>query len=77
MHVGLNHRGYLPEFVTITEGKDHDVTVGRTLAFTKGSIVVIDNAYNNYAWYKKLTDEEVFFVTRLKVNAKYRVNSRR
>ena len=48
LHVGLNHAGYLPEFVTITEGKKHDVTVGRTLNFPKGSIVAIDKAYNDY-----------------------------
>lgn len=77
LHVGLNHKGYLPEFVTITEGKDHDVTVGRTLAFPKGSIVAIDKAYNDYAWYKQLTDKGIFFVTRLKTNAKYQVISRR
>ena len=70
LHVGLNHAGYLPEFVTLTEGKKHDVTVGRILKFPKGSIVVMDKAYNDYAWYKQLTDNEIFFVTRLKSNAK-------
>lgn len=77
LHVGLNHAGYLPEFVTITEGKDHDVTVGRILNFPKGSIVAIDKAYNDYAWYKQLTDKGIFFVTRLKSNARYRLISRR
>jgi putative transposase len=77
LHVGLNHEGYLPEFVTITEGKDHDVTVGRTLAFPKGSIVAIDKAYNDYTWYNQLTGKGIFFVTRLKSNAKYGVISRR
>jgi len=77
LHVGLNHAGYLPEFVTITEGKKHDVTVGRILNFPKGSIVAIDKAYNDYAWYKQLTDKEIFFVTRLKTNAKYRIIERR
>jgi putative transposase len=76
-HVGLNHAGYLPEFVTVTEGKCHDVTVGRTLAFPKGSIVVVDKGYNDYAWYKQLTDKGIFFVTRLKTNAKFRVVCRR
>jgi len=47
-HVGLNHAGYLPEFVTVTEGKNHDVTVGRTLEFPKGSIVAVDKGYNDY-----------------------------
>lgn len=77
LHVGLNHAGYLPEFVTITEGKSHDVTVGRTLKFPKGSIVAIDKGYNDYQWYKQLTDKGIFFVTRLKTNAKYRVVGRR
>lgn len=77
LHVGLNHAGYLPEFVTLTEGRKHDVTVGRILKFPKGSIVVMDKAYNDYAWYKQLTNNEIFFVTRLKSNAKYRVIERR
>jgi len=77
LHVGLNHAGYLPEFVTVTEGKNHDVTVGRTLEFPKGSIVAVDKGYNDYAWYKQLTDKGIYFVTRLKTNAKYRTVSRR
>ncbi len=77
LHVGLNHSGYLPEFVTITEGKCHDVTIGRTFKFSKGSMVAIDKGYNDYAWYKRLTDKGIYFVTRLKTNAKYRVVARR
>jgi len=77
LHVGLNHSGYLPEFVTITEGKCHDVTIGRTFKFPKGSMVAIDKGYNDYAWYKRLTDKGIYFVTRLKTNAKYRVVARR
>ena len=73
LHVGLNQAGYLPEFVTITEGTKHDVKVGRMLKFPKGSIVAIDKAYNDYSWYKQLTDKGIFFVTRLKTNAKFRV----
>ena len=77
LHVGLNHAGYLPEFVTMTEGKNHDVTVGRVLNFPKGSIIAIDKAYNDYAWYKPLIDKGIFFVTCLKSNAQDRVVSRR
>lgn len=76
LHVGLNHNGYLPEFMTITDGKHHDITIGRTLKFPKGSIVAIDKGYNDYAWYSQLTDHGIFFVTRLKSNAKYRVIKR-
>jgi len=77
LHVGLNHAGYLPEFVTVTEGKKHDITVGRILQFPKGSIVAIDKAYNDYTWYNQLTGNGIYFVTRLKSNAKYRVMNRR
>jgi hypothetical protein len=77
LHVGLNHEGYLPEFVTITEGKTHDVIIGRTLKFPKGSIVAIDRGYNDYAWYNQLTEKGIFFVTRLKSNAKTRIVQRR
>jgi len=73
LHVGLNHRGHIPEFVTITDGKVGDVTVGRTIDFPKGSIVAIDRGYNDYAWYKQLTDKGIFFVTRLKTNAKINI----
>ena len=77
LHVGLNHDGYLPEFVTITEGKTSDIEMGRTLEFPKGSIVAIDRGYNDYAWYNQLTEKGIFFVTRLKSSAKFRVVQRR
>ena len=76
LHVGLNHRGHIPEFVTVTDGKAGDVTVGRTIDFPKDSIVAIDRAYNDYAWYNKLTEKGIFFVTRLKSNAKTRIVQR-
>jgi hypothetical protein len=77
LHVGLNHAGYLPEFITVTEGSVHEVNIGKLLNFPKGSIIAMDKGYNDYSWYKQLTDKGIFFVTRLKTNAKYRVVSRR
>ncbi len=76
LHVGLNHRGNIPEFVTVTDGKVGDVTVGRTINFPKGSIVAIDRGYNDYTWYNQLTEKGIFFVTRLKTNAKTRIVQR-
>ncbi len=76
LHVGLNHSGYLPEFVTITEGKTSDVEIGRILQFPQGSIVAVDRGYNDYGWYNQLTEKKIFFVTRLKSNTKFKVVSR-
>ncbi len=77
LHVGLDHNGLLPCFITVTDGKKTDIEVARTLKFPKGSIVACDRGYNDYQWYQQLTDKGVYFVTRLKSNAQYRVTERR
>lgn len=77
LHVGLNHDGYLPEFIKVTDGKISDITAARSFTFSKGSIIVCDRGYNDYAWYNQLNNQGVFFVTRQKRNAKYRVIERR
>lgn len=77
LHVSLNHAGHLPAFATITEGKVHDVKIGRTLQFPKGSIVAFDRGYIDYAWFKQLDLKGIFFVTRIRRNAIWRVLERR
>ena len=72
----MNHDGYLPEFVAITEGKASDVEMGRTLVFPSEGIVVADRGYKDYDWYNQLIEKGIFFVTRIKVNAQYRVINR-
>jgi Domain of unknown function (DUF4372)/Transposase DDE domain len=77
LHCLLDHDGYLPSVVVVTEGKRHDVRVARTLHVDAGTIVVMDRGYVDYAWFGRLTTAGVFFVTRLKDNALYRVVERR
>jgi len=76
LHVGLNHSGYLPEFAVITDGKTSDIEIGRTLAFPTGSIVTMDRGYMDYEWFNQLTNKGVYFVSRLKSNACYKVVER-
>ena len=76
LHVGLNHNGYLPEFVTMSDGRCADITAARRIDFPKGSLIAMDRAYIDYSWFKQLNDKGVYFVTRLKRNAKYRVIER-
>ena len=73
LHLLLDHDGYLPGFCVITTGKVHDVTVARTLKLQPGTIIVDDRGYNDYELFGNWTDEGVYFVTRLKDNAVYRV----
>lgn len=70
IHLILDHDGYLPQFALITDGKKHDITVARTLPWEKGTIVVIDKGYADYAWWKRLDAQGVYFVTRLRQDAK-------
>ena len=77
LHTLLNHDGYLPAFVAITPAREHEVKKARTLNLPKGSIVVEDLGYTDYAWYGQLTAQKIFFVTRQKSNARYRVISTR
>jgi transposase len=39
--------------------------------FTPGTVLVFDRGYNDYDWFGELSDQGVFFVTRMKDNAKY------
>jgi putative transposase len=77
LHTLLNHDGYLPAFVAITPAREHEIKKARTLNLPKGSIVVEDLGYTDYAWYGQLTTQKIFFVTRQKSNARYRVLARR
>jgi hypothetical protein len=77
LHTLLNHDGYLPAFVAITPARDHEMKMARALTLAKGSIVVEDLGYTDYAWYGQLTAQKIFFVTRQKSNACYRVLERR
>ena len=47
--------------------------MARTLALPAGSIVVKDKGYTDYAWYKRLTEKGICFVTRQRKNADYGV----
>lgn len=73
LHLLLDHEGYLPVFALITEGCVHEVNVARELTFPKGSILAIDRGYTDYTLFAHWTDTGVYFVTRQKDNASYRI----
>jgi hypothetical protein len=77
LHLLLDHDGYLPQYAVITDGKKHDITVGRTLQFEPGTIVVFDKGYAEYGWWQKLGEQGVYFVSRLRKDALYQVDKQR
>lgn len=69
LHVGLDAGGYLPAFMDMTTGKEHEIKWARTLKLPKGSFVCMDRGFTDYRWYNDLSTQSIFFVTRLKSNA--------
>lgn len=77
LHLLLDHDGYLPCYAVITEGKVHEIRIARKLKLERGTMLVFDRGYTDYGWFERLTEEGVYFVTRLKENAACIVVERR
>jgi len=60
-------------FIKITEAKVHDKNFLKSLDLISHSMIVFDKAYNFYHQFAMWTDQQVYFVTRLKSNAVYEV----
>ncbi len=77
LHVGLDHDGLIPAFAAVTAGKVGDQMQAKLMSFPKDSVVVFDKGYADYSWHNQLTEKGIFWVTRIRSNAKYRVLERR
>jgi len=75
-HTLLDHDGLIPAFVQVTDAKTADIVVARALSLPPGSILAVDRAFVDFAWFAKLNDNKRFFVTRMKKNTCYRVVER-
>lgn len=75
LHCMLDLKSDIPVFMVITDGKKSDVTMARTskLPLSRDSIFVFDKGYVDYKWFKKLDNDGIIFVTKLRNNGLYRV----
>ena len=73
LHVLLDHDGYIPIFVHVTEARKHESTIAKSLTLPPDSIVAIDLGYTDYRLYGDWTRQGVYFVSRLKDNALYEI----
>jgi len=76
LHLGLDHDGLIPAFASVTRSKVSDMAQARLLELPRGSVVVFDKGYNSYGWHNSLTEKGIFFVSRIRGNAQYRVLKR-
>lgn len=73
LHTAIDLAGDLPTVMVITDGRTHDITVAKKIHFAGGTVLIMDKAYINYKWMWELTQNGVWFVTRMKTNCQYRV----
>lgn len=78
LHTLLDHTGYLPSFMVISEGKTHDINIVKDDKYgfpelSPDSILLIDRAYIDFKWLYSLTLNKLFFVTKAKRNMNYKV----
>ena len=71
LHTGLT--GLLPQCLIVTDGKTHDQKAVQDLRVEAGDLRIFDRAYLDYAWFFRLHQGGVWFVTRLKSNSCYEV----
>jgi len=74
LHYQYDFKGEIPTFLTITDGKKHEITVARSF-FTPvpDSIYCFDKGLIDSAWLYSIEQSKAFFVTRAKEDVKYRV----
>jgi putative transposase len=77
LHLGLDHAGHLPTFVTVTEGRQHEIHWARALDLPAGSVVVFDRGFYDYSFFNRLNQKKIRFVTRLKRDIRFTVIERR
>ena len=71
LHAMIDLRGNIPAFLTITDGKVHDVKAAPQVPIEAEGIYVVDRGYVNFAWLWSIHQTHAFFVTRLKTSIKW------
>jgi transposase len=71
LHAMIDLRGNIPAFLTITDGKVHDVKAAPQVPLEPEGIYVVDRGYVDFQWLWLIRKTGAFFVTRLKTSIKW------
>ena len=71
LHTMIDLRGNIPAFMTITDGKVHDVKAAPQVPIEPEGIYVVDRAYVDFNWLWSIHQTHAFFVTRLKKSIRW------
>lgn len=73
LHMAVDIAGDIPTVMVLTEGRKHDVPVARKIHFAAGTLLIMDRGYVDFSWMWDLTQQGIFFVTRMKKNCVHKV----
>lgn len=73
LHLGLDHDGLIPCFARVTEGRVSENEIVKEFVAPKGSVFVFDKGFSSHDWHNSLTKQGIYWVTRIRGNAKYDV----
>jgi DDE family transposase/uncharacterized protein DUF4372 len=68
LHAMIDLRGNIPSFLTITDGKTHDLKAAPLVPLERDGIYLVDRGYVDFNWLWSIEKNGAFFVTRLKKN---------
>lgn len=73
LHMVLDNSSFLPQYAVISDGRQSDVKVAKQMEFQTGAMLVFDRGYEDHKWWRNLTAQGVYFVSRLKDSTRYTV----
>jgi len=76
LHMLFNNKEQLPDFINMTEAKQHDINAAFSMPLQENGIYVMDRGYLCYDLLEKIRKNKAFFVIRTKSNTKFRVVER-
>ena len=77
LHTMIDLQGFIPVFISITDGSVHDVNALDQIAFEPGSIYAMDRGYVDFSRLYRIHQAGAFFVTRAKSNMAFYVSKSR
>jgi hypothetical protein len=72
-HMSYRNATGIPDVVDVSPAKVHDIAFLRNQNYQKGTILVMDRAYNDFSLFNEWCKSGVFFVTRMKDGTVYTV----
>jgi hypothetical protein len=73
LHFTLDHAGYMPSAMVITTGKYSELIVARRQQWEAGTILLFDRGFVDFSWFNRLSQQGVWFITRVKADMRYEI----